>query len=252
MQSKTTFLLLKISTFLVFIGRAYQLIFWGVPHSSLPWEEQLLKLIIQVNGFFYLFVALLVLFIQLHSKKWMKYGLYIGGFSLLFLSFLLFKEKSYQIPQFFEHSLQFGVVFTLLYYLKNSDTKKFVFYLKVLITLTFISHGIYALGLFYPIPGNFITMVLHIIPIQESQVVNFLFLMGMIDLLVAILLFVPKLSKWVVLYAFIWGILTALARMLSGLHDGFFLAIFHQYFFETVYRLVHGLVPLAVYKLLRN
>ena len=277
MHSKTTLLLLKISAFLVFIGRAYQHLFWDAPFRSLLWDEQILKPIvqglfgiewnsfvtdlgmdaniqslIQLQGLFYLFAAIIVLLIQTNSKKWMQIVLYFGGFSLVFLSVLLFKEKSYQLPQFFEHSLQFGIVFMLLYYLKKPDYSKLLFYLKVLIALTFLSHGIYALGSFYPIPSNFITMILNIIPIKESNIVNLLFVMGVIDILIAIFIFIPKLAKWTLFYAFIWGTVTAFARIVSGLHYEFSLGILHQYLFETIYRIVHGLVPLLAFRLLRT
>jgi len=277
MHSKTTLLLLKTSSFLVFTGRAYQHLFWDAPFRSFLWDEQLLKPIvqgifgiewshyvtnlgmdtviqslIQLQGLIYLLAAIIVLLIQNNSKKWMRIVLYLGGFSLVFLSFLLFKEKSYQIPQFFEHSLQFGVVFMLLYYLKKPNYSKLLFYLKVLIALTFFSHGIYALGIFYPIPSNFITMILNIIPIKESNIVNLLFVMGVIDILIAVFIFIPKLAKWALFYAFIWGTVTALARIVSGLHYEVSLGILHQYLFETIYRIVHGLVPLLAFRLLRT
>lgn len=277
MKSKTTLLLLKTSAFLVFIGRAYQHLFWDAPFRCLLKDEHLLKPItthlfgidwnnyitilgrdaniqtlIKLQGFVYLIMAFVVVFIHSNSKKWMRIVLYIGGFSLVFLSFLLCKEKSYQIPQFFEHSIQFGVVFLLLFYLKNLDDLILLFYIKVLIAITFVSHGIYALGVFYPIPSNFVTMVLNTLPIKETLVVNALFVMGVMDVLVALFVFVPKLAKWILFYAFIWGTLTALARIVSGLHYEISFQILHQYLFETVYRLSHGLLPLSAYLLVKN
>ncbi|HIP48397.1 MAG TPA: hypothetical protein EYG92_05470 [Lutibacter sp.] len=277
MHSKTTLLLLKTSTFLVFIGRAYQHLFWDAPFRSLLWDEQLLKpivqglfgvkwhsyvtdlvidssiqSIIQLHGILYLLAAIAVVLIQPNSKRWMRIVLYLGGFNLVFLAFLLFKEKSYQIPQFFEHSLQFGVVFTLLYYLKRPNYSKLLFYLKVLIALTFFSHGIYALGVVYPIPSDFITMMLNITPLTETFVIDLLFLIGVLDILLAFLIFIPKLAKWVLLYAFVWGSITALARITSGLQYEISLMILHQYLFESLYRIVHGLIPLLAFLLTRN
>lgn len=277
MNSKATLLLLKSSAFLVFIGRAYQHLFWNAPFRSMLWDKKLLEpftihlfgidwnsymthlakdvhiqSLIQVQGFVYLFMAVVVVFIHSNSKKWMPIVLYVGGFSLVILSFLLCKEKSYQIPQFFEHSIQFGVLFLLLFYLKNPDDLKLLFYLKLLIAVTFVSHGTYALGMFYPIPSNFVTMVLNILPIKETLVVNALFVMGLIDVLIAVLIWLPKLAKWVLFYAFIWGTLTALARIVSGMHSEISFQILHQYVFETVYRLPHGLLPFSAYLLVKK
>jgi len=271
MQPKTL-VFLKISSFLVFIGRAYQHLFWDAPFRSLLWDEDLLKPIvqglfklewstyvtnldidnhiqtlIQLQGLFYLFAAIIVLLIKPASQKWMRIILYLGGFSLMFLTFLLFKEKSYQIPQILEHSLQFGIVFILLLYLKKPKNAEYIFFLKILIALTFVGHGIYALGIFYPIPSNFITMILNIIPIQEISIISLLKVMGIIDMIIAVLIFIPKTAKWALFYAFVWGILTAFARIVSGLHYDVSFTVLHQYLFETLYRLVHGLIPLLLY-----
>jgi hypothetical protein len=277
MKSKSILSILKASSFLIFLGRAYQHLFWDAPFRVLLWDEKLMKPVLQsvfkidwsiyVNsividstiqntirfqGIVYLLAAIISIIIKPNSKKWMFIVLYTGGFSLLLLAFLLFKDRSYQLAMFFEHSIQFGTVFTLLYILKTPRIKRVIFYFKILISLTFISHGIYALGVLYPLPSYFVTMVLTLIPVHESKVIDLLFAMGLIDILIAVLIFVPRITKWVLIYAFVWGILTALARIATGLQYDVSLSIVHQYLFESIYRLPHGLIPLTLYLLLKK
>jgi len=270
-QSKKLLALLKASSFLIFIGRAYQHLFWDAPFRVLLWDEQLFKPIVQdvfgvnwnhfvssttvdsniqyaikTQGVFYLVAAIISLLIKVDSKRWMRIILYIGGMSLIFLAFLLFKDRGYQLTMFFEHSIQFGSVFALLYSLRKPKSKKLLFYLKVLIALTFVSHGIYAMGILYPLPSNFVAMAMTLLPIPQNSVIHALFIMGIFDLIIAVLIFIPKLAKWALLYAFIWGILTAMARVTTGLYYDLSFNAVHQYLFESIYRLAHGLIPLAV------
>jgi hypothetical protein len=71
--------------------------------------------------------------------------------------------------------------------------------------------------------------------------------MGTIDLVITIFIFIPKIGKWALFYAFIWGTLTAMARFATGLAYDISLVSVHQYLFESIYRLAQGLVPLAVF-----
>jgi len=145
---------------------------------------------------------------------------------------------------FFEHSIQFGAPFVLLYLLKMKlDITKIIMPLKIITALAFISHGVYAIGTVYPLPGNFVTMTLNILPVTEDLAKSLLFVAGILDFVVAILIFVPKVSRMALLYAAFWGIVTAFARILSGFTYDMSLLTLHQYLFATVYRIPHGLIP---------
>lgn len=272
MNTKTLLTFLKFCSFFIFFGRAYQHLFWDAPYRSFFWDQHLLEPVvnflfntswqsyvtnlntdfaIQVLtrsiGVLYLVCAVISILINENSKKWMSNILKLGAVSLVFLALMITKNKFYHLIMFFEHTIQFGVPIALLYFLKHKNTPILLFYLKVFIALAFTCHGMYAIGVFYPLPGNFVTMTLNILPVQEEMAKNLLFVAGVIDFIIAIAIFIPKLSKAALLYACFWGIVTALARILSGFHYDFSLSIMHQYLYLTIYRLPHGLIPLMVY-----
>ncbi|MFD0992415.1 DoxX-like family protein [Tenacibaculum geojense] len=263
--------LLKLSVFLIFIGRAWQHIFWDAPFRTFFWNESLLKpfvekylniswtnyvtspqtdafiqTCIQANGILYAIAAFCAIIITKNNKKAVQIPIFLGGLGLVFLSVLLAKEKFYHIAQFFEHSIQFGLPFLLLYSLHhNFEVKKLVLTLKILIAITFISHGLYAFGV-YPVPGKFIDMVINIFGCTESVAISFLYIAGILDFLLAILIFVPITAKYALMYAVLWGILTAIARIAANFYWEFPLQSLHQHVYEVVYRIPHGLTPLMV------
>lgn len=263
--------LLKISVFLIFIGRAWQHLFWDAPYRSFFWDESLLKPMVEnwigiswteyatslktdafvqnfikSKGIIYLIAAISTMLITKKNKAIFKIPVFIGGISLIILSVLLAKEKFYHIAQFFEHSIQFGLPFVLLYSLKeNYNKNKSLLILKVLIAITFFSHGLYAFGA-YPVPGKFIDMVINITGCTESFAVLFLYVAGILDFVLALLIFIPKTAKYALIYAVIWGILTALARIVANFYIDFPLQSLNQNLYQVIYRLPHGLAPLFV------
>jgi len=269
--SKNILLLLKTSVFLIFIGRAWQHLFWDAPYRSFFWDENLLKPFIEGafnipwkdyvtstktddfiqncirgNGFLYLLASLCPLTISKNNQKWLQIPIFIGGISLVLLSILLTKEKFYHIGQFFEHSIQFGLPFVFLLYFKNPLWKNFVLILKILVAITFFSHGLYAFG-FYPVPGKFVDMVIQIFGISEDIAIIFLYIAGIMDFIVAIiLLFIPKVIKYALWYAVAWGLLTAFARVVANFYIAFPWQSIHQNLYETVYRIPHGLTPFLI------
>ncbi|WP_034228316.1 hypothetical protein [Aquimarina pacifica] len=263
--------ILKICVFLIFIGRAWQHLFWDAPYRSFFWNESFLKPIIEgffntpwqhyatskrtdyyiqnaikIKGIIYGMAALSALLLTSKTIKWLRFPILIGGVSLVLLSLLLTKEKFYHTAQFFEHSIQFGLPFVLLLsYNKKLSKERLIIILKIMIALTFFSHGLYAFG-FYPVPGKFIDMVIHIFNCTESKAILFLYSAGIIDFVIAALIFIPKIEKYALWYAVIWGILTALARTIANFYWEFPLQSIHQNFYQTIFRLPHGLIPLLV------
>jgi len=276
MSKKSIVFLLKLSCFCVFIGRAYEHLFWDAPFRSLLWDQKLLSPIVEgifntswrdyvtsstadsviqnlmkINGAFYVICAIVSLFISANSKKIFKIILFAGGVLLFLLALLLTKSKFYHISMFFEHSIQFGAPFVLLYLFKEKqNVAKLIMPLKVITALAFISHGVYALGTVYPLPANFVTMTLNILPVSENSAKSLLYVAGLLDFVAAVLIFVPKVSRIALLYAAFWGIATALARIISGLTYDVSLLALHQYLFATVYRIPHGLIPLICFGIL--
>ena len=263
--------LLKVSVFLIFLGRAWQHLFWDAPYRTFFWDESFLKpvlenwlginwtayvtspntdnfiqVFIQCNGFLYLLAAICTLLITKFNKKLFRIPIFIGGISLVILSVLLTKEKFYHTAQFFEHSIQFGLPFVFLYtFRKNYKKSRMFFVLKVLIAVTFFSHGLYAFGA-YPVPGKFVDMVINIFGCTESFAITFLYIAGVLDFILAVLLFIPKVDKYALIYAVVWGLLTALARLVANFYWEFPLQSLHQNVYQVIYRLPHGLTPLMV------
>tara|TARA_R110002049_G_scaffold88528_1_gene223290 strand:- start:8628 stop:9509 length:882 start_codon:yes stop_codon:yes gene_type:complete len=270
--------LLKICAACVFFGRAYEHIFWDAPYRSLLWDQALFSPVVEGIfgmdwnsyvtdagidysiqytimgiGVFYVLCGVLSLIIKKKSARFIKCCIAIGAILLILLAVLQAKSRFYHISMFLEHSIQFCSPLILLLFVKHIwKTSNLILLLKIIIAATFISHGLYAVGWPYPLPGNFVTMTINILHLSESAAKTFLLIAGFLDFLMAIMLFIPRLSKVALLYAFIWGTLTAFARIVSGMTYDISFAIMHQYFYTTVYRIPHGLLPLFTFYLLRS
>lgn len=264
--------IIKFCAFTVFIGRAYQFYFFGAPFRAILWDESLLSPLIEglfnvswydyatsatvnkwIEGFTkivsILFVVVGVLCLFWDKIKYRSVKKALLGIALLMLFILgicIIKDRNYDVLPFFELSMQF--VAPLLLFL-NSDLAKFksqknVLVLKIAIALAFVPHGIYAMGILF-VPGHFIDMTIKILNVNENQATTFLFAVGLLDVVLSILLFVPKISKYVLYYMIFWGFITAFARVASGFNINFVWSSLHNVMYLTVYRLAHGLIPLA-------
>lgn len=237
-MNKQQLLLLKIAASAVFLGRGWQFLLWDAPYRSFFWDESLMgpvarslgydwsiylnelatdgnigKLVV-VSGIIFLLCAVAVWILP----RW-KPGLFplilLGVFQLLFLSFLYWKEHFYILAQLIEYSLQWSTPLFLLYVIKKGATSsKMFFLLKVAVALTFVGHGLYALGVFFPVPANFTVMTVQILGVSQEQALQFLFWAGMLDMVVGVGVFLPaKWAQWIVLYAVFWGLATTAARI---------------------------------------
>ncbi|SDX24765.1 hypothetical protein SAMN05444411_10427 [Lutibacter oricola] len=273
--STKSFNLLKLSVILVFIGRAYQHLFWDAPVRAFFWDENLIKPLIEnlfnvewqtyvtsvtldlfldnlVVGFGLLYsLCFLAVIFYKPSKKVLKYLILVGSIGLVFLAFLLMKERFYQFAQFFEYSLQFAIPVIFVFSYKGWVYNNLILILKVLVAIVFVAHGLYAVG-YYPVPGYFLGMVINIFGFSEEVSKTFLLVAGVLDFVVSILIFIPKTAKIALLYAFVWGTLTALARVVAGLSVDFFWESIHLNLFQTIYRLPHGLIPLYLFFRMKN
>ena len=264
--------ILRLATFLLFAGRAWQHLFWDAPFRALLWDQQIMENIVlffrggtwqeyvtsaatdryiqtAITGFgiFYALMAVVTLFIRSqHIKKFM--WLYILSSVLLaFLAFLYTMEKFYHAGQFFEYAIQVLLPLFFIYMLSQRiKPGRLLLFMKIAIALTFSAHGLYATG-FYPQPEVFVDMFISILHVSEPVAVKMLFLAGILDFVVSVALFVPLLAKYALLYAALWGGLTAVARTWANFYFEFPLSSLHQNLYETLYRLPHLLVPLAAF-----
>ncbi len=256
----------------VFWGRAWQHLFWDAPYRTLLWDEvwmsglvefvfgmswedyvtstpvdQGIQTSIRISGWIYAFAGLAVIFIR-KLGRWSRIIIWLGFINLIFLSLLYFKERFFALGQFFEYSLQMLAPFLVLYLAdKNSIGTRFVLLLKWAIVLTFTCHGLYAVG-YYPRPVHFQEMVMNILPVQERGAIQFLNVAGILDFVLSIMLFLPW-KRWQMIglgYAIFWGFFTSIARVWAFVHWDFFASGMHQWWFQTVYRFPHFLIPLVV------
>ncbi|MBK9012970.1 MAG: hypothetical protein IPM82_02200 [Saprospiraceae bacterium] len=270
--TKQAFFLLKIAAASVFAGRAYQHIFWDAPYRELLWDDQLMQPIIEsispwtwheyvTNlavdetiqqwmvgiGIFYALCAVACLFYE-RMPRWVRWPIWLGMAGQVLLALMYMKEFFFHAGQFFEYTLQFCTpAFLILYFKKGAFSPQLVRAMKWATALTFICHGLYAVG-YYPRPGIFTSMTMQTLRCSEAFAMNLLTVAGWLDFAVAIGIFLPpRWSKWVLLYAAIWGLLTSFARITGNFFWDFPLGSLHEWAYQMVYRLPHGLIPLVLF-----
>ncbi|MEM8908862.1 MAG: hypothetical protein AAGD05_13530, partial [Bacteroidota bacterium] len=150
------FRLVQWAAVALFLGRAIEHLFWDAPFRALLWDEawmsgiveQILGMrwedyitneqvdlrieqVIRIHGWFYLCCAFLALAIR-RLPIWLSKVLYLGSASLVFLSFLFFKEKFYSIGQFLEYTLQFSTpVFLVWLYRDQHLSNRLLLAMKI-------------------------------------------------------------------------------------------------------------------------
>ncbi len=262
--------LLRLSTFLVFAGRAWQHLFWDAPFRALLWDKDWMESTITwltgdtwqayvtsetagyfidnfifSFGIFYGVMAILTLVIK-QSMKTLTWLYALSSLALGFLAFLYCKDKFYHLGQFFEYAIQFSLpLFFYLALTEKINILKLRLYLKIAIALTFSAHGLYALG-YYPQPGVFVDMVINTLHVSESTATYMLYLAGILDMVFAIGIFIPRFAKVSLIYMVLWGAATAVARTWANFYMDFPLNSLHQNLHETIYRLPHALIPFTV------
>ena len=281
MKYRFSFRLVQAAAVSVFLARAWQHLYWDAPYRTLFWDEAWMKGLIEPTlgiawrdyvtspqtdifiqnlimgtGWFYLACALVALFINRIGKVG-RIVLWLGAANLLLLAALYCKEKFFFIGQLFEYSLQWGAPVMLAVLSKDPDRPwggPFILFVKIAIALTFTCHGLYAVG-FYPRPGNFLEMVMNILPVNETGAIHFLNTAGTLDFLLSIALFLPgRWPRLALAYAVFWGLATSVARVWAYFHWAFWDSVLKQWLHEAVMRFPHFLVPLAllVYLSIKN
>ncbi|PHN08539.1 hypothetical protein [Flavilitoribacter nigricans] len=268
----TVFLLTRIATVAVFLGRAWQHLRWDAPYRDLFWDEkwmgglvhlfgyadwnsyvtdprtdQVMQHLIQATGWFYLLCAVMALMITRLGKPGRRI-LRIGGAFLIFLAALYTKEKFYFFGQFLEYTLQWSAPFFLAAFARQTSiTDRQVLLLKVAIALTFVCHGLYAVG-YSPRPELFQTMVINILGLGNDMAIHFLNLAGVLDFIFAAALFVPwrKINILALAYLTFWGFMTTIARVWAFVHWEFLGSGLAQWLHESVFRFPHFLLPLGL------
>ncbi|MCB0634329.1 MAG: hypothetical protein R2824_17045 [Saprospiraceae bacterium] len=266
------FRLTQVAAIAVFMGRAWQHLRWDAPYRDLFWDENwmggivrflgypdwqayvtdpsndaAMQWLVKGMGWFYVLCTIAAVFIIKIGKpaRWL---VRIGGITLIFLAALYTKEKFFSIGQFFEYSLQWSTPFFLAAFVQQTTiTKRQEIWLKIAVALTFICHGLYAIG-YYPRPELFQTMVINILGVNNDQAWQFLNLAGLMDFIAAIALFIrwKKIYLIALLYLTFWGFMTTIARPWAFVYWEFLGSGLAQWLHESLYRLPHVLMPFAL------
>lgn len=178
---------------------------------------------------------------------WRDSLLLLASLFLIPFWLLAWTDRNLQLPMFLEHFLQWGTPFLLLAY-PRLKPKTWYLLTAIFIAATFAGHGLYALGWPHDRPANFTTMVIALTPLGEPGSAAFLIAAGILDLLLIPALFLSsqRLRIIALAYATLWGLATAFARILSHFTPAEKFYGLDPWLAETILRLPHGLVPLAL------
>lgn len=262
----------QFASFAVFAGRGWQHLIWDSPFRTLLWDERLLRGVIegvvgiswqdyitdlrvdqgiqylgQGFGILYIGAAIAVLAIR-KVPRISRIIIFLGAAGLILLSLLEWKEHFFRIGHLLEHSLQWSAPLLFLFtYNRNTLPVRAYWLSKVAAAATFVGHGFYALN-WHPRPGHFVQMTMNILGLSETASAQLLVVMGYLDLVAAILIFVRikrlALAGWS--YMVFWGAATAMARLWTNWQNPFMDHILKHWLPESLLRFPHFLVPLAV------
>lgn len=266
-----------ISCIAVLVGRAWQHIFWDPPYRTILWDESLFKPFVEkviglkwekyvtdldvdrtiqnsiiAIGIYFLVVAIACLFIQ-YKKKLISIMVLIASFLLVLLAIAYWKEFFWDLPQFVELIAQWmsPIIFlgTVYAFEKNINVFRLV---NITLGLTFIGHGLYAVGLF-PLPGNWVDLIINTFNCSESTAKLFLNIVGVGDIIACLLLFFPKFRLIGLYYMLIWGLIAALGRLTGNYIPGLgFLNFLHTNLPEFLFRVPQFLLALLGILLLKD
>ncbi len=262
--------------FLTLLGYAWKHIFWTQNYLHKIYTESFVSFIYRLLGLKwkgftnnqfelnrpYIYVMFFIGIIFLLTSLWviikdnkskiefLLKQLVICSFFFILVGVLssFFKSKL-SLNEPFEYALRLAVPLLFLKLFNvHQLTNRQVKIIKLLIAVTFISHGLYALNLF-PTPSNFMLMTSNILSLNSKNSILFLTIIGVLDVLVSLLLFIKKTEKQALYYIIIWGFLTTLARLVGNFGNLPFNDFVILWIPEFLTRCCHFLIP---YYLLLN
>lgn len=184
-------------------------------------------------------------------RTWTRVMLWLGTAVLAVVAFAICRDKMLRVGEFFELGCAISAPLALLLATRSvgGSARLLRWWLTVAVAATFAAHGLYAIG-FYPLPGEWVTMVMTLLRLDEPGAVTFLFAAGIFDFLVAAGIIIPGSRVPAALYAVVWGALTAAARLLANVTPENFRETSIYWIPETLVRLPNCLLPLVVLGLL--
>ena len=272
--SRPTHLLLAVAAVATFGGHAYEYLCFDSPLRVLLWDEGLLSgglarlagvawadyladarapaLVAGVTvatGLLWAAAAVACACSLRSPSRWTRVTVAAGWGALLIHAALVTRDHFSHLAQLLEFGIQLAAPPLLLVASVRGIGAEASGRLRrgglVAVAVTFAAHGLYAVGV-YPVPGHFVDLTLAILGGGEAAARTFLLVVGALDLLLLPLLLARATRAYALAYATAWGLLTAAARAVAGFDADFPAATLHRHLFATVFRLGHGLLPLAL------
>jgi hypothetical protein len=160
---------------------------------------------------------------------------------------LYYRDSKYKFNELIEYTLQWATPLALLIAVHFPLEKaKLILFSKLAIFGTFLGHGHYAVGYYGEPPQSFLRLTMRVFGIEQPQAVSFLWVAGVLDMAVCVLMFFPrKIALHALAYAAAWGLITALARPYAYVPVSYDARDASFWIAEAVYRMPNALVPLA-------
>ena len=225
-------MLLRILLFGVFLGRAIQIFY---TYDLAPeWRTGLAGL---------LGVGALGAMLATPGRRITGSLLMAGFLSLLVVAVFDWIDHGFQLPALLEFGVQ--LMLPIIVYLAVFNLrvpKQLILLAKIGIAMTFTGHGLYAVGI-HGEPAQFLELTMNTFSMDKESASTFLLIMGLFDFVVSIGIFLPKVAKYFLFYAFLWGGATAMARMMAIPEESTFGNHFSDSWYEVLFRLSHGGLP---------
>lgn len=269
-SNRTLMWLLRIATFLTLFSRGWIYLRWDSPLREILWTEKWMTPVVdyflhmdwaqytqtsdpyitflfRAIGIFLMVASGAALFIKKDSRRLTDILITATFFTALH-AFAVWFEKDYQKGMLLEMGLQaFTPALLLIALRRGLETSLFDWTSRILIAITFIGHGLYAIG-HHPVPANFVTMCMNILGLSDGVSKSFLFAAGILDFIAAALIFLPYASirRYSCYYMAAWGLVTALARVVSHYNPAEKFNGIDPWLFETLVRTPHWAIPLLL------
>ena len=269
--NKSVTLLLLASSMAVFAGRAYQHFYYDIPIRIVLWDQNVMEDVLlnvfnipwdefirssewdsriqsTVRTIGLVYFCCFAWCTQFTFRKSVRCAriLLVGAAFLFFLAVLYSLDRFGRVGELMEYTCQWFAPIALFLMLRGGNSLLIGWGLRMTVALTFAGHGLYATG-YYPIPGNFIDMAILGFGVNEDTAVRILAVAGWLDFLIAILIWFPATDRFAAFYAFLWGAVTAMARIWTNFDVQFIDESMSQWLFETVVRIPNALLPLAIF-----
>lgn len=274
--------LLRISCFIYLFSRGALYTFSQSPWRSLLWHEDLVRPFVKffggswINyaqqsdswikvfekglGITLMSIAFIFLFIRPRSEnKWLR-GLIAGaGFFTIMhlcLQFLGHNREFNMIPEYTLQALTPWIFLALLKYMPANKEDPWIdssptsnFFFRFAIASCFLGHGLYAAGIPYQ-PASYNRMLSLALNIDFETASQLVTAIGIIDIVLAVSIFIKPLEKITLLHMVFWGLITAGSRALCYVVIPGKLTNINPWLLESFVRISHGTLPLVLFFLL--